>query len=78
MERPEKVYQYVKDKYHEKYGIKVFEPYGFNDTYCIAVRRDTAEKLNLKKISDLVPMQQSYKLQQIPHLKSVKGTGGTS
>ncbi|HHV35751.1 MAG TPA: glycine/betaine ABC transporter substrate-binding protein [Syntrophomonadaceae bacterium] len=71
----EKVYQYVKDKYHEKYGIKVFEPYGFNDTYCIAVRRDTAEKLNLKKISDLVPHAAELQVATDPTFKERKGDG---
>ena len=30
----DKIFEYVRDQYHEKYGVKVFEPYGFNNTIC--------------------------------------------
>ncbi len=34
-------------------GMANSKPFGFNNTYAIAVRKDTAAKRNLKKISDL-------------------------
>ncbi|HHV35729.1 MAG TPA: osmoprotectant ABC transporter substrate-binding protein [Syntrophomonadaceae bacterium] len=71
----EKVYQYVKNKHHEKNGVKVFEPYGFNNTYCVAVRRETAEKLDLKKISDLVPHAAEMKVATDPTFMERKGDG---
>ena len=36
-----------------KYGISITDELGFNNTYAIAMRRQTAENLNLRKISDL-------------------------
>lgn len=49
----EEVYNTVKKDFKEKYNIDVLEQMGFNNTYVIAVDRDTAEKYNLKSISDL-------------------------
>ena len=34
-------------------GLTISEPLGFNNTYALAVRADTAERLGLAKISDL-------------------------
>ena len=47
------IYQYVKEQYHDQYGLEVMEDWGFNNTYALAVRKDTAEKYHLKTISDL-------------------------
>ncbi|MEH7177706.1 ABC transporter permease/substrate-binding protein [Neobacillus vireti] len=49
----DKVYDYVKKEFKEKYGIDMFKPLGFNNTYAIAVRPDTAEQFNLNTVSDL-------------------------
>ena len=40
-------------KYESKYGITFKGLYGFNSTYSIAVRKETAEKYHLKTYSDL-------------------------
>jgi osmoprotectant transport system substrate-binding protein len=53
---PDKVYNYVQEEYNKKFKIKWMKPFGFNNTYAIAVTRDTAEKNNLEKVSDLVPL----------------------
>lgn len=53
---PDKVYNYVQEEYNKKFNIKWMKPFGFNNTYAIAVRQETAEKHNLKKVSDLVPL----------------------
>ena len=37
-------------------GLMATVPLGFDNTYAIAVRRDFAEKHNLEKVSDLVPL----------------------
>lgn len=52
---PDKVWQYVHDRLLEEYGLYVFEPYGYNNVYAVAVPRATAEKLNLKTVSDIAP-----------------------
>jgi osmoprotectant transport system permease protein len=49
----DKVYDYVKREFKEKYGIDMLKPLGFNNTYALAVRQDTAEQYNLNTISDL-------------------------
>lgn len=49
----EEVYNTVKKDMKEKYDIEVLQQLGFNNTYALAVRKDTAEKYNLKTISDL-------------------------
>ncbi|MDR7075519.1 osmoprotectant transport system permease protein [Neobacillus niacini] len=49
----DKVYDYVKKEFKEKYGIDMLKPLGFNNTYAIAVRQDTAEQFNLNAVSDL-------------------------
>ncbi len=34
-------------------GVEVLAPFGFNDTYVLAMRRDTAERLTIVRLSDL-------------------------
>lgn len=49
----EEVYNTVKEDLKEKYNIDVLEQMGFNNTYVVAVKEETANKYNLKSISDL-------------------------
>jgi osmoprotectant transport system permease protein len=37
----------------ESKGFKISKPLGFNNTYALGVKKETAQKLNLQKISDL-------------------------
>lgn len=71
----QKVYNYVKDKYHEKYGVKVFEPYGFNNTYIVALRKETAEQLGVKSTSELVPLASKMSIATDPTFMERKGDG---
>lgn len=50
---PEAVYDYVKERFLEAYGIEWLPAIGFNNTYALMVRREDAEKNNWVKISDL-------------------------
>jgi len=50
---PDKVYEYVQRQFKQKYDIDLLKPLGFNNTYALAVRQDTAKKFGLKTISDL-------------------------
>ncbi|ADI01417.1 Substrate-binding region of ABC-type glycine betaine transport system [Syntrophothermus lipocalidus DSM 12680] len=52
---PDEVYRIVQEEYNKQFKIKWLEPFGFNDTYAIAVREEFAEQNNLKTISDLKP-----------------------
>lgn len=47
------VYDTVKTLYDSEYNIKWMQPYGFNNTYAMVVTRATAEKYNLRTITDL-------------------------
>ncbi len=53
---PEEVYQIVKKEYEERFRLTWLKPWGFNNTYCIVMRRDDAERLKIKKVSDLKPL----------------------
>jgi osmoprotectant transport system substrate-binding protein len=50
---PNEVYQIVKDEYLKSFNLVWLKPIGFNDTYALAMKRERAQKLNIKKISDL-------------------------
>ncbi|MGO4889876.1 glycine betaine ABC transporter substrate-binding protein [Anaerobacillus sp. MEB173] len=52
---PESVYDRTKQGYEEKYGFTWLEPLGFSNTFALILKRETAEELNVKTISDLVP-----------------------
>ncbi|WP_223595504.1 ABC transporter permease/substrate-binding protein [Neobacillus bataviensis] len=50
---PEQVYNIVQKEFIKKYGIEQLKPLGFNNTYALAVRQDTAKQYGLNTISDL-------------------------
>ncbi|MFH7820309.1 ABC transporter permease/substrate-binding protein [Neobacillus thermocopriae] len=49
---PDEVYDYVQKEF-KKDGIELLKPLGFNNTYTLAVRQDTAAQYGLETISDL-------------------------
>lgn len=50
----EEVYNIVASEYPEQFGVEWLEPWGFNNTYALAMRREHAEELGVSSISDLV------------------------
>lgn len=52
---PEKSYKIVSEYYKNNKNIIWLKPFGYNNTYTITLRADVADKLGLKKISDLKP-----------------------
>lgn len=50
---PEKGYQAVKKAFQKKWALVWLKPFGFNNTYTLTMRREHAEKLGIKTISDL-------------------------
>lgn len=50
---PDKAYDAVSDYFNKNYGITWLKPLGFNNTYTLAVRKDTAQKYKLESFSDL-------------------------
>jgi osmoprotectant transport system permease protein len=50
---PREVYARVARQSLERFGVRWLPPLGFQNTYAIAVRRQTAERLGLRTLSDL-------------------------
>jgi osmoprotectant transport system substrate-binding protein len=50
---PDKVQKLVKDRLKAEYNLDYLSPLGYNNTYTLAVRSETAEKYNLKTFSDI-------------------------
>ncbi len=50
---PQEVYHKVAREFRERWGARWLPPLGFQNTYAIAVRRETARRLNLATLSDL-------------------------
>jgi len=59
---PDEVYRSVKEGFEEELQIKWLEPYGFNNTYAMVVTKETAEKYNLKTISDMAAVGEEMDL----------------
>src|SRR5665648_867966 len=49
----ETLYKELKKKYEKEYNLKWVGLYGFNNTYGLVVRKEIAEKYNIKSYSDL-------------------------
>lgn len=50
---PEQAYESVKDAFDEQFDLVWLEPFGFNNTYTLTMRREQAEALGIESISDL-------------------------
>lgn len=53
MTDPQEVFDYVKSEYEKRWKITWLEPFGFQNTYALTMRRELAEELGAEKISDL-------------------------
>ncbi|MCL2852631.1 MAG: glycine/betaine ABC transporter substrate-binding protein [Defluviitaleaceae bacterium] len=51
----EVLFNWVRDRAPEVNGLTLLAPFGFENTYALAVQREFAEAYNLRTISDLVP-----------------------
>ena len=57
--RPEgagQVYDYVQKQYRKKFGLEWLSPFGFNNTYALAIREEDAREKNWQTIADLKPV----------------------
>ena len=52
---PANVYDKVKREYASRFGLEVMEPLGFNNTFALVIRGETARRLSLHTISEAVP-----------------------
>lgn len=51
--QPEKMYKELKKEYLQQYDLRWIAPYGFNNTYGLAISNENAKKYDLKTFSDL-------------------------
>lgn len=54
--RAQQVYNIVSEAYAEEFNVEWLEPWGFNNTYILAMRREYAEELGVTKVSELEPL----------------------
>ena len=50
---PDQAYSVVKEDFKDKWNLIWLQPFGFNNTYTLTMRRKHAEKLNIDTFSDL-------------------------
>ncbi len=50
---PDTVYEIVRGAFRDQYGLIWLEPFGFNNSYALAMRKDHARRLEIHTISDL-------------------------
>lgn len=58
----DQTYNHVKEHLEKEYGITLLKPLGWNNTYVLSVRPETAKKYHLKTISDVVPFSNQMSL----------------
>ena len=58
---PRQVYRQVSREFRERYGVRWLPPLGFQNTYAIAVRRETARRFKLSTLTDLARVSQEMK-----------------
>jgi osmoprotectant transport system permease protein len=51
--QPDSVYQFVRQQYVTNYKLDWLKPLGFNNSYCLMMRREQAQKLGIRSIDDL-------------------------
>lgn len=59
---PDKAYKIVSDYFNKNYNITWLEPLGFNNTYTLAVSKDTAKKYNIETFSDIAKVSNKLRL----------------
>ncbi|UII34062.1 ABC transporter permease/substrate-binding protein [Fulvivirga ulvae] len=54
----DKVYNFVSKEFKERFDVVWLPPLGFNNTFALMMRKDQAEELKIKSISDLAGIRQ--------------------
>ncbi|GAB3038547.1 ABC transporter permease/substrate-binding protein [Spirosoma pulveris] len=52
--QPDSVYQFCRTQFQQKYQLSWLKPLGFNNSYCLMMRREQAQKTGIQSIGDLV------------------------
>jgi osmoprotectant transport system substrate-binding protein len=58
----QQVYEDVKGEYMRRFGLEVFPPLGFDNSFAIVMRGDDARRLNLTKLSQLAPFSPKLRM----------------
>jgi osmoprotectant transport system permease protein len=58
---PREVYRQVTREFRRRFGVRWLPPLGFQNTYAIAVRRETAQRLRLATLSDLAGVSRTLR-----------------
>jgi osmoprotectant transport system substrate-binding protein len=58
---PTRVYDKVKREYASRFNVEVMSPLGFNNTFAMVIRGDTARRLNLHKLSEAAPYAHDWR-----------------
>jgi osmoprotectant transport system permease protein len=54
---PLRAFLHVQRRYRDEFDVRWLDPFGLNNTYALAMVEDEAERLGIRRISDLVPHQ---------------------
>lgn len=57
----DRVYNTVKKGFKDEMNLEFLRPFGYNNTYAVAVRKDTAQEYDLKKVSDIANVSNNLK-----------------
>jgi osmoprotectant transport system substrate-binding protein len=58
---PAEVFRRVQEEYRARFNVEVMPPLGFNNTFAMVVRGDDADKLHLRRISDVAPLAPKWR-----------------
>jgi len=57
---PDEIFNIAASTLSENYALHMFDPLGFNNSYSLAVRKNTSEEYGLKTISDLAEVSMNF------------------
>ena len=58
---PANVFGKVKREYASRFNLEVMDPLGFNNTFAMVIRGETARRLNLHKLSEAAPFAAQWR-----------------
>ncbi len=58
---PDRAYELVDREYRERFSAEWLQPFGFNNTYAVTIRRSDATSRDVRTISELVPVAGSLR-----------------
>lgn len=56
-----KIYDRVKQQYAQRFALELTEPLGFENTFAMVIRRDDADRLHLRKTSDIAAISPKWR-----------------